>query len=348
MARPCPAPGRKEEPVIIFDWDDTLCPTWFIKHVILQSCAATSSDESGAEAQRKQDEQFAKPLAEHTRVVMDVLRQARKVAKVGIVTLAQKPWVELSMSDYMKNCGLEELLRELQIEFFYAELPDKVKPNELPGVVAKKVAITDCINKLHNGGQLNVVSIGDSACEAEATREVMRGAPRNRLCKTVKLPENPWLTELTEDLKKLHDSLAEMANHDKDFDCMGCIFPEPKTPVKLPGGPLSAVGPGRPAAAAATATGTGTGSTGSAGGGGSGSGSALKMGSGPGRPAAAAVAPPPAATSAATSAAFPSTTSSNGSGSGSAARPAATSNGNVARPVGRMTLAARMTGRRTT
>jgi len=201
------------EPVIIFDWDDTLFPSWFVKNVILQQAK----------------DSFADPMSEHTLAVMDVLRAARQVARVGIVTLAGKSWIQTTLREYLSTNGgsqsLEALMVELEIEFFHADLPETITPGEPPGVTAKKAAMNGCINKLHGGGAWHIISIGDSVCERDALKEVMKSSPQiHSLCKTIKLSENPWLTELTEDLRKLVPSMQPLCAYPEDCDCIGPDF----------------------------------------------------------------------------------------------------------------------------
>lgn len=83
---------RPEQTIIMFDWDDTLCPSNWIREgrptlSFFKPCPA--------------DERFQKPLRELQIQVQRVLELSFKLGKVIIVTNAMDPWVETSCRNFL-------------------------------------------------------------------------------------------------------------------------------------------------------------------------------------------------------------------------------------------------------
>lgn len=129
-------------PVIIFDWDDTLFPTSYLLKEVAPALrrrrprlpsadhrgnldGATGGqrrfrkDSDASEATVNLPEPYHSDLAEHAKVIRFVLRTARSLANVGIVTLAKEPWV-VDSGKYLPGLDLEHLLEELDIPVYYA------------------------------------------------------------------------------------------------------------------------------------------------------------------------------------------------------------------------------------
>jgi len=81
-----------EQTIILFDWDDTLCPSNWIREN-----RPTLSFFKPAPS----DEKFQRPLRELQKHVEAVLKQALKLGKVIIVTNAMEPWVETSCRNFL-------------------------------------------------------------------------------------------------------------------------------------------------------------------------------------------------------------------------------------------------------
>jgi len=147
------------ETMIIFDWDDTLCPTtWIWEDPRLKwnevapcfsnpsmpampseegksrareaTATAEGSDEvvsasSRESATGRKEPTMIELLQNHVRAVIQLLRLAASLGKVTIVTLAQVDWVTTSVRNFMPE--LAELLEELSIEVVYARqlLPER-------------------------------------------------------------------------------------------------------------------------------------------------------------------------------------------------------------------------------
>jgi len=112
--------------LIIFDWDDTLLPTTFLSRY-WNDDMSLDPDFPDADA-----------LTAHAHLVGFVLRTARRIARVAIVTNSRSPWVLSSGERFLPGLEVEALLNELEIPVYYARrhidtiLPDVKKTGELP------------------------------------------------------------------------------------------------------------------------------------------------------------------------------------------------------------------------
>lgn len=216
-----------EDTVVIFDWDDTLFPTWFITEVVVPCLPPGAS----REAALPEDSPFIEPLRRHAATVRALLCAAKAVGRVGIVTLSQRPWVVSSASRYLPGADFETTLQELEIPVVYARecirRPMISKADVEEGVnlftIAKQAAMLKALKKLYGRNPWkNVLSIGDSIVERDAVTEVLwghdQGADRVPCCKTVKLMEEPSVEQLGAQLVLLSMWLRSMAAHGEDFD----------------------------------------------------------------------------------------------------------------------------------
>jgi hypothetical protein len=83
---------KPEQTIILFDWDDTLCPSNWIR----ENRPALSFFKPAP-----QEEKYQKPLRELQKHVEAVLKLALKMGKVIIVTNAMDPWVETSCRNFL-------------------------------------------------------------------------------------------------------------------------------------------------------------------------------------------------------------------------------------------------------
>jgi len=104
---------------------------------------------------------FREALVAHAHVVAFVLRAARSVARVAIVTNSMSPWVVSSGERYLPGLDVEALLRELEIPVFYAR-------RHVPGVRVNTTEEERAIEVDHTSGQrvgLNIVPGKDGSLE---------------------------------------------------------------------------------------------------------------------------------------------------------------------------------------
>lgn len=198
--------------VLIFDWDDTFLPTTVI---------------------RNQRHRWSKPITKselesHAKLVERVLRTARGLGSVAIVTLSKNEWVTKSALRYLPGVDFPALFAELDISVHYAQ-DEEVR---CPGAIAaedwaglKKSSMKGCLQSLSAKGALaaaprpSVISIGDSDAEQQALKALlsapMAGKP---FCKTVKFMDEPNLNQLGRELEELQPLLESLAFGKKDFD----------------------------------------------------------------------------------------------------------------------------------
>lgn len=196
-------PSLSDTGVIIFDWDDTLFPTtWLRKH---HGRTATLP---------------RLHLEQHARLVEDTLRSACAVAKVAIVTLAKRGWVSNVSKEYLPGLDVESLFAELDIEVLYARdepCPGAFEAGEyetLKQSAMRRVLLQQC-NR--NNGCRSALSIGDDTIEQEAMKGLdLRCFKQFSQCpvrKTLKFMDKPSLLQLSEELRRLIPLLKPLARH---------------------------------------------------------------------------------------------------------------------------------------
>jgi hypothetical protein len=223
-----PAPADfPDDTVIIFDWDDTLFPTWFVSEVVVPCLPTNTSSDSVL----PDDSPFAEALVRHAHIVRQLLSTAREIGRVGIVTLAQRPWVLSSARRFWPGIDFKQILQDLEIPIIYAReclrKPVISQAKEEEGVniftIAKQAAMIKVLKKLYGKRPwTNIISIGDSIVERDAITELLWGhdqeSDRTPRCKTVKLMEEPSTEQLGAELVLLCKWLRSLASHQEDFD----------------------------------------------------------------------------------------------------------------------------------
>eukprot|EP00927_Polykrikos_kofoidii_P009702 TRINITY_DN14062_c0_g1_i1.p1 TRINITY_DN14062_c0_g1~~TRINITY_DN14062_c0_g1_i1.p1 ORF type:complete len:833 (+),score=109.95 TRINITY_DN14062_c0_g1_i1:36-2534(+) len=208
--------------VIIFDWDDTLFPT----SVVNKSGRPMSLADI--------DHHMGKQLCEHALLVRNLLRTARTLGRVCIVTLASRSWVKFSAHHYLLGVDWETEFRNLDILVVYArEALCKNDRRFALGedgvhmhVACKAQAMSKALKKMRftrEASQLNMISYGDSTVEAEAAREVawvLSVATNSDLqCKTVKLRGRPHsVGQMSREVEQVFESMERVAKHPGEFD----------------------------------------------------------------------------------------------------------------------------------
>lgn len=101
--------------VIIFDWDDTLLPTTYILGTVIPSLP--EEDRAGV---LPENSEYQEQLAAHAHLVQFLLRTARRVARVAIVSNSLSPWVQASAARYLPGVDFEALFEELDMPVYYS------------------------------------------------------------------------------------------------------------------------------------------------------------------------------------------------------------------------------------
>jgi hypothetical protein len=206
--------------IVIFDWDDTLCPSHWIrinrpKLQYFQPCP--------------DDPRYKLPLESLSDQVIKVLRASSAIAKTIILTNAQVTWVEISCKNFMPRVW--PVIQELGIDIVYARQSveqDVATSRELDynynanaPQLWKERAMKDNISKfysqyLHQSWK-NIVSIGDQICEHNALRIVSVARPSGKKkcrTKTVKLIEEPTVENLVAENQVIIQWLNGLVQYD--------------------------------------------------------------------------------------------------------------------------------------
>jgi hypothetical protein len=201
--------------VIIFDWDDTLCPTWW---------SSSASGHDGDGDVRLDIDLHREELREHAAAVEQILRAARSVAQLGIVTLAKREWFNSSSRRLFPDLDIAALFAELGIFVHCAVVTrrcyDTERDSMQPCILAKKKSMSKCLQQLYRGNQdrWNVTSVGDSKIEQNALHLLLTDHARSSVCKTVKFTPDPTLQTLTSQLESLTPHIPRIASYPRDFD----------------------------------------------------------------------------------------------------------------------------------
>lgn len=197
-------------PSLIFDWDDTLCPTTWMR----QFAEITDMDHT--------------KLQLHSGRIEEVLRAARSFGYVDIVTMANRQWLDQSIGLLKsKDLDLWKLFEDLGIEVHYAQpSPSRVlKGDARESISAKKGAMSAVLDKYYGDSvkaRVHVLSFGDQDAEAVALQEVLQAAQGvswfRPICKVLRLPSEPDLEELRGSLRKILTNLPALLRTESDLD----------------------------------------------------------------------------------------------------------------------------------
>lgn len=244
---------QPEQTIILFDWDDTLCPSNWIREnrptlSFFKACPP--------------DERFQRPLRELQRHVEATLRLAMKFGKVIIVTNAMDPWVETSCRNFLPllvplvstipviyarsafdalGCdparsrqarssspgralpGMYSASGQNKLAYCNARLAmqmDEMAPQRWKELAFEQ-EITGFYSRYAHQSWKNIISIGDSIFERDAVRRVVINRPNaKKKCrtKTAKLLDEPEIEELIAQVRVIHDALGLMVQYDGNLD----------------------------------------------------------------------------------------------------------------------------------
>jgi hypothetical protein len=181
---------------IIFDYDDTLFPTTFFKEFI----GETSIIENPG---------FLKAIEKIEDMSLFLVRKAKTLGTVAIITNAEARWVPFSLSRHMKR--LYEELRDISVyscrDAYMYMLPVEHWKERMFRRYARNIPDKSC-----------VISIGDSSFEILAAKNLNSGEDTSKsfVIKTVKLQDRPTLKTLylqLQSLEKRLDMLCEIEGH---------------------------------------------------------------------------------------------------------------------------------------
>jgi len=240
--------------MIVFDWDDTLCPSTWIE----ENRPALSY------FKRPTERRFLAPLQELETSLVQLLECAQSLGEVVIITNAKKGWVEKSMNIFFPKAS--ELLNDVPTIYareiwnsylsnhYWRKLadvmpvPDMFKKKEIFDVNAliqngraercsdggirgdqfawKTLAFATQLSKFYctkDGMQSwsNVISIGDSDHEMVAMKDSMKFCSpitEKRRAKTIKMIDAPTISELIVQVNQVAMYLPRVVKHHSSID----------------------------------------------------------------------------------------------------------------------------------
>lgn len=230
--------SEPDQTVIIFDWDDTLFPSTWLRDtkpdVMKVSCEKLMQDPNNT---------FAESMYQLALSVSEVLVKAQKLSKnLAIVTLAKEGWVQIAIRLFMPS--LQTLIDDFQISILYAlplaqaagippPPPDGFQTPEeevqywtqVKGSAVESVC-TKCYSQYPGQTWKNVMSIGDSIFEHLGTRDAIKRwsqanchtAYQLPRAKTLKMMEKPTCAELTHQLELLSSWLPTLVKREQGFN----------------------------------------------------------------------------------------------------------------------------------
>jgi hypothetical protein len=205
----------RDQTIIIFDWDDTLCPTTVLNEEV--SRLASLEDSSSEDPPPTED-----ALQDLVVELRQVLERARELAaEVIIVTNATEGWVESSCETWLP--GFRSTIDCVQIksarstwEPLGVTTPTGWKAAEFEEVISQ------FYSRYWRQSWKNVIVIGDACYEHEALAQVAKLAPQgsSKRCraKSVKFALHPSVELLTRELHMLRESFEDIVHHDGNLE----------------------------------------------------------------------------------------------------------------------------------
>mmetsp|Transcript_70776 Transcript_70776/g.207344 ORF Transcript_70776/g.207344 Transcript_70776/m.207344 type:complete len:338 (+) Transcript_70776:168-1181(+) len=202
--------------IIIFDWDDTLCPSTWMRRFAQFDAGGRLAVSLGPDIQSELD-----VLADQAALL---LRHSLALGKVVIVTNARRPWVHTSCAHFLP--ALKEPLKQIPVLYALELVQDCDRRSDRDCLLtetkvrAMQAAVSEFYSRYPNQSWKNVISIGDAAFEHNAIRQVVDERPTQKRCrtKTVKLLEGPSAAGMVVQLSIMETWLAKIVQLDNDVD----------------------------------------------------------------------------------------------------------------------------------
>jgi len=204
--------------IIIYDWDDTLCPSTCVKRL--------AQYDGKGRLTAKVDKETLSELTMLSDQVLPLLRRSLTMGKVVIVTNAKRPWVDISRGSFLP--ALKDVLEEIPVIYALELLrDDPPDPEPQPGQLltatkarAMKAVVSEFYSRYPKQSWKNIVSIGDALFEHDAIRQVVQQRPMEKPCrtKTVKLLEGPTIAGMVVQLSIVENWLTKIVQMDNNID----------------------------------------------------------------------------------------------------------------------------------
>mmetsp|Transcript_90769 Transcript_90769/g.290935 ORF Transcript_90769/g.290935 Transcript_90769/m.290935 type:complete len:338 (-) Transcript_90769:191-1204(-) len=209
--------AHASQTIIIFDWDDTLCPTSSVRHL-------TDFDRFGR-LKSKLNRETRSELKMLSDVVVPILKLAKSIGHVIMVTNARSPWVDISCQSFLPD--VKDALKDIPITYAL----ELVKPSDdfdkgtgcqLTDSKARamKVAVSEFYSRYPGQSWKNIISIGDAYFEHDAIRQVVGNNSQEKPCrtKTIKLLEGPTTAGMVVQLSIIKSWLQQIVQTNKDIN----------------------------------------------------------------------------------------------------------------------------------
>jgi hypothetical protein len=206
------APGSA---LIVWDWDDTLCPTsWLCQNGLTLSGVCPS----------KEQLETLKAVDDHVATTMDL---AKTKGTNVIITNAERGWVQLASRAWMPKTweairGVRIVSARTEYESVSCQHPIAWKQRAFGDVTKDHFA-------RHGDSVETLISFGDSAAERQAALQVWpalvseKGSANAVYMKSVKLSERPTVTTLTSSHTMLVSMLTTLVEHAGHLDLVVAI-----------------------------------------------------------------------------------------------------------------------------
>jgi hypothetical protein len=201
--------------LIVWDWDDTLCPTTWLCAEGLTLYGVCPS-QAQLETLRAVDDQ-----------VSTTLEMAKTKGTNVIITNAERGWVQLAAKAWMPK--LAAALRGIRIVSARTEYESASCPHPIVWKARAFGEVTKTHFATHGDSVTTLISFGDSAAERQAALQVWpslvaeRGAGASVYMKSIKLPERPTVTTLNSSHTMLVSMLTTLVEHAGHLDLVVAI-----------------------------------------------------------------------------------------------------------------------------
>jgi hypothetical protein len=179
---------KTHQTCIIFDWDDTILCTTYL-------------NPNGYATNDPVPEAYYPILKKLEDAAWNILEKSLEKGKVFIITNAAEGWVQFSSQKYMPR--VYDLLDKLTVVSARSTYENKFPGNSFKW---KLHAFIDTMKELEFSAVTNLVALGDSNIEMEASKNLALKFPR-ALLKTVKFREVPTPDELIKQLTLVNQRL---------------------------------------------------------------------------------------------------------------------------------------------
>lgn len=198
-----------DETILIFDWDDTVLPSFWVQQEGLRLDA-----DSVPKLEHQQQ------LINLARFAAQTMSLAKTLGTVVLVTNAERGWIELSCQKFLP--ALYPSLESVKIISARSEYETNALPSPFDWKLKAFNREIECVLQANNCARRNVISVGDSAHEREALINATKMIPNCRT-KSLKFVERPTIDQLCKEHVLMCGCLKRIVHHDGNLDL--CINP---------------------------------------------------------------------------------------------------------------------------